>query len=72
MSFLFGIGLSTLAISQGDPFWYDIINRFVRLRAAGKEDSGTPRKDLEQPAAQAGGGSKIPADEGDSQLSLSG
>ncbi len=36
LSKVLGILLSTLAISLGAPFWYDILGKLVNLRAAGK------------------------------------
>jgi hypothetical protein len=34
---ILGIAISALAVSLGAPFWFDLLNRFVRLRGAGKE-----------------------------------
>lgn len=33
---LFGWGVSVLAISLGAPFWFDVLNRFMNLRNAGR------------------------------------
>jgi hypothetical protein len=33
---ILGLVLTGLAISQGSPFWFDVLNRFVKLRSAGK------------------------------------
>jgi len=51
---VFGLILSTIAISLGAPFWFDVLCKVSNLRAAGKvpEGSGTNKaKDL--PAAKA-------------------
>lgn len=34
---LLGILLTSLAISLGAPFWFDLLNRFINLRVAGKK-----------------------------------
>ena len=36
---IIGILLTTLAIYLGAPFWFDILNKFVNLRSAGKKPS---------------------------------
>lgn len=35
-----GILITTLAIYLGAPFWFDILNKFVNLRSAGKKPDG--------------------------------
>jgi hypothetical protein len=35
ISKFFGLLISTLAISLGAPFWFDILNRVMQVRAAG-------------------------------------
>jgi hypothetical protein len=35
-----GFLLTAFAISMGAPFWFDLLNKLVRLRAAGKKESG--------------------------------
>ncbi len=40
---LFGFLITALAITMGAPFWFDLLNRFVNIRAGGNkpsEDSG--------------------------------
>ena len=41
-----GILLTTIAISMGAPFWFDLLNRFVNFRITGKksENDNTPPK----------------------------
>jgi hypothetical protein len=43
-----GIFLTALAVSQGAPFWFDLLNRFVTIRSTVK-----PReKSTEQPSRE--------------------
>lgn len=39
-SLLLGILLTAIAISLGAPFWFDLLNRFVNIRVAGKRPGG--------------------------------
>lgn len=34
---LIGLSITTMALSLGAPFWFDLLNKFVNLRAAGKK-----------------------------------
>jgi hypothetical protein len=34
---ILGLLLTTIAVSLGAPFWFDLLNKFVNLRGAGKE-----------------------------------
>jgi hypothetical protein len=43
---IFGILITVFAVSLGAPFWFDLLNKLVNLRAAGK----TPKKTEETPA----------------------
>ena len=36
LSKISGLILTTLAVSIGAPFWYDVLNKLVNLRAAGE------------------------------------
>lgn len=38
VSKIVGLLITTFAISLGAPFWFDLLNRFVRIRSAGPED----------------------------------
>ncbi|HTI59345.1 hypothetical protein [Mucilaginibacter sp.] len=42
----FGIFISAIAISLGAPFWFDLLNKFVNIRASGKtvKSSGSTTK----------------------------
>ena len=44
-----GLLISILAVSQGAPFWFDTLNKFVNLRGAGTPP-GEPKKSAPQPA----------------------
>ena len=39
---LIGLVFTALAVSLGAPFWFDLLNRFVRLRSSIKPDSRPP------------------------------
>ena len=59
--------LTALAISLGAPFWFDILNKFVNIRSAGKSPEEKPKepKEVPQPLAPgqpAGASSAPPAD----------
>ena len=41
---LFGWLLTVLAISLGAPFWFDILNKFINIRAAGKSPDEAAKK----------------------------
>lgn len=45
---LLGWGLSTVAVSLGAPFWFDLLNQFMKVRAAGQKPG--EKKQKEQPA----------------------
>ena len=32
-----GIFITVIAVSLGAPFWFDILNRLIKIRAAGKK-----------------------------------
>ncbi len=38
---LFGLGLTTLAVSLGAPFWFDLLSTFVNLRGAGDKPASS-------------------------------
>ena len=40
----FGIIFTVLAVSQGAPFWFDLLNKFVNLRGAGKKPDDEKEK----------------------------
>ena len=46
---ILGLLVTTVAVSLGAPFWFDLLNKLVNLRAAGKELGGIPKE-------KAGGG----------------
>jgi hypothetical protein len=39
---LFGMLLSTIAVSLGAPFWFDLLNGFVNVRMAGTKPDPVP------------------------------
>jgi len=40
---LAGLGLSAFAVSLGAPFWFDLLNRFMTIRAGGKSPNEKPK-----------------------------
>lgn len=38
--------LTTIAVSLGAPFWFDVLNKLVNLRSAGKQPEKKPKKQL--------------------------
>jgi len=38
----FGFLITAIAISLGAPFWFDLLNKLMRLRASTKEDTNSP------------------------------
>lgn len=58
LSKLGGIAITALAISLGAPFWFDILNKFMNVRAAGKAPEEDPKKPKEHPQATGPGGAK--------------
>ena len=45
-----GWGLTALAASLGAPFWFDLLNRFVNIRSAGKAPEERPKEPKQVPA----------------------
>ena len=43
-----GLALTAFAVSLGAPFWFDLLNRFMNIRSAGKSPNEKP-KDAETP-----------------------
>lgn len=41
---LLGWLLTVLAVSLGAPFWFDLLNKFVHIRTAGKSPDETPKR----------------------------
>jgi hypothetical protein len=41
--------LTILAVSLGAPFWFDMLNRVVAIRSAGKAPEEAPKKPKEVP-----------------------
>ncbi|HEX8523786.1 MAG TPA: hypothetical protein VF669_16135 [Tepidisphaeraceae bacterium] len=47
MSKIFGLLATAAAASLGAPFWFDVLNKFMSVRAAGKAPEEDPRKPKE-------------------------
>jgi hypothetical protein len=54
---LVGWLLTALAISLGAPFWFDLLNKFIKLREGGTRPSGTALQD--KPGDKTAGGNAI-------------
>jgi len=52
----FGWVITALAASLGAPFWFDLLNRFVNVRAAGKAPEEEPKSPKEVPIPKEPGG----------------
>lgn len=50
---MIGFLILALAVTLGAPFWFDLLSRFVNLRAAGKKENGSPRTAEKKKAAAA-------------------
>ncbi len=49
--FFIGWLLTALAISMGAPFWFDLLNKLMKLKGSiGKDDSSSDKKDSNEPA----------------------
>ena len=42
-TFLLGWLITAFAVSLGAPFWFDLLNKFINVRAAGKAPEETPK-----------------------------
>ena len=52
---LIGLLLTTIALSMGAPFWFDVLNRFINIRGAGRapdEKAKAPEAPGKRPAEQ--------------------
>lgn len=56
LSKLFGLLITTLAVSLGAPFWFDVLNKVVAVRAAGK----SPEEVAKRPEARAKRPEEVP------------
>jgi hypothetical protein len=53
---IFGWVITALAASLGAPFWFDLLNKFINVRASGKPPEEEPKSPKEVPEpAQPGG-----------------
>ena len=48
--------ITALAVSLGAPFWFDLLNKFVNIRASGKAPEEEPKPPKEVPAPKEPGG----------------
>jgi hypothetical protein len=48
--------ITAFAVSLGAPFWFDLLNKFVNIRAAGKAPEEQPKSPKEVPAPKEPGG----------------
>lgn len=59
---LVGWLLTALAISLGAPFWFDLLNKFIKLREGGTRPSGTALQD--KPGGTVAGGNAVKGADG--------
>jgi hypothetical protein len=59
--------LTALAATLGAPFWFDLLNRFINIRSAGKapEEKAKDPKEVPLPA---GPGIRVPAERGSAEI----
>ena len=60
--------ISALAASLGAPFWFDVLNRFINIRAAGRAPEEEPKEPKEMPQPQPPGHSDSEGADGGSPL----
>jgi hypothetical protein len=48
--------ITAFAVSLGAPFWFDLLNKFVNIRASGKAPEEEPKSPKEVPAPKEPGG----------------
>ena len=48
--------ITAFAVSMGAPFWFDLLNKFVNIRASGKAPEEEPKAPKEVPAPKEAGG----------------
>jgi hypothetical protein len=48
----FGLLVTTLAVSLGAPFWFDILSKVVSIRSAGKAPEEDPKRPKKEPTAK--------------------
>ena len=48
--------ITALAVSMGAPFWFDLLNKFINIRASGKAPEEEPKSPKEVPAPKEPGG----------------
>jgi hypothetical protein len=53
---ILGWVITALAASLGAPFWFDLLNRFVNVRASGKAPEEEPKSPKEVPVPKEPGG----------------
>jgi hypothetical protein len=53
---LFGWLVTALSATLGAPFWFDLLNRFVNVRASGKAPEEEPKSPKEVPTPKQPGG----------------
>jgi hypothetical protein len=46
---IFGLLLTALAVSLGAPFWFDVLNKIMSVRAAGRPPAPSPGAATPQP-----------------------
>jgi triacylglycerol lipase len=56
-----GLGITALAVSQGAPFWYGVMNRLIGLRKGQAETPSASPESRPAQSASAGGGQVAPA-----------
>ncbi len=45
---IFGLAITAVALSLGAPFWFDILNKFINIRSAGKKPEKTEKVEMKE------------------------
>jgi hypothetical protein len=56
VTILLGWLITAFAVSLGAPFWFDLLNKFVNVRASGKPPEEKPKEPKEIPKPKEPGG----------------
>ena len=62
LSRIVGWLLTIIAVSLGAPFWFDLLNRFITIRASGKAPEEAPKAPKDVPAPLEPGESAMQAE----------
>jgi hypothetical protein len=56
LTMILGWLITAFAVSLGAPFWFDLLNKFINVRASGKAPEEEPKAPKEVPVPKEPGG----------------